>query len=224
MSYKDITINGVPSISNTVASGYFGKSSSTTLYNNSNWNSVGPCTLKNGGGIATSSGNALILTNIGIYRLNLSVDVTNVQNGGAQNTLSFAFGTSNISNVSSTSSFIGTTSYLGSPNGSMLANKGYYSTGNIQFISWITNAYSSGNNAISQYSSSGNPPWFNYYSRVNNNNLTYPGLCCTEVVFTSRNNNQALYFNVNTDKDNVTMGQCYFVLQMLSTQIPDSTD
>ena len=164
----------------------------------------------------------LILTNPGIYRLNLSVDVIFVQSGGDPNTLAFAFGTANLSNTNSTSSFIGTTSYQGNTNGVMLANKGLYSTGNIQFFSWLTNAFSSGNDTASEYGSDGanNPPYYKYYSKVNNNNQTYPGLCCTELVFTSSSSNQHLYFNVNTDKDNCTMGQCYFVLQMISTQLP----
>ena len=92
----------------------------------------------------------------------------------------------------------------------------------VQFISWITNAYSTGNDTPSTYGSNGsnNPPWFNYKSKTNSTNLTYPGLCCTEVVFTSKNSNQSLYFNASTDKDDFTMGMCYFVLQMLSTQLP----
>ena len=217
MSFQNITINNVPYVSSTAASGYLGASNNTTLINNGNWNSVGPCNMTNGkGGIADVSGNAIKILNKGIYRLNLSVDIIANEDNGKTSLTSFAFGTLNLVNQTSTSSFLGQTN----PNGVYLANKGLNTTNNPGIISWLTNAYSSGNSEPSTYDSNGasNPPWFGYQMKVNSGNDSYPGICTTELVFTNSIDNLSLYFNINTNKNNITIGHCYFVLQMISSE------
>jgi hypothetical protein len=237
LDFENLQISGEPFINKTCAVGYFGNDTTSTTktdiekqYDGQGlWHSVGPCTLTDDGGIAgRSNTNGLKLLHTGTYRLSLSIDITAMENDDADNTSEIAFGTSNLDGKAHSiaeATFIGRVGG-GNSIGNYFGNKGIYSIGNIQYINWVVNGYSNSGYdydtplTLFVQDGSNHPIWYRFKNRAGGNNDSHLGILTTELVFTNSTANTELYFNIKTNKDHITMGRCYFVLQLLSTSVP----
>ena len=211
-SSYNVNINNVstPYVSSCSELGSFNGTSSGYT----NWNSLST-SLITSNGIATINNSGLTITNPGVYKINVSIDILGSNDSGAGVTCNFAFGTSKNTEVTSPLGLLGGTNSI------YLRNKGQYNANDPGIITWITSANTSGDSiAESVYTS--NTTYGTYYSynyNNNNSNESYPGICTTELCFTT-NSSATLYFNVSGNSDagqTVTIGLCYFVLQLIST-------
>jgi transketolase N-terminal domain/subunit len=57
----------------------------------------------------------------------------------------------------------------------------------------------------------------NYYGKVNNSGVFYPGICTTQITFTSPTQGQPINFNIACNVGGLNLGNSFFTLQMISS-------
>jgi hypothetical protein len=199
----------VPYISSTSELGYF---NSTGYINNSNWYSLG-ATMFSNNGIASIAGNGgIYLKHAGFYRLNVGINLQGTGGGGQENTLSFSFGTTQLTS---------STDAIGSFGGAISSGNFSYSNDNTNIpgiISWVTNAFSSDNGSTSILSKTNNNyVIYRWFGKANNNGSQAPGLCSTQMTFYVNTSGIIIFLNINCNRG-FTMGRSYFTLELLSNQ------
>ena len=207
MDTKGASISYVDS---TIELGYFKATSVTNLY------SLSP-NLNTNHGIATASNQALIITNPGVYTINLSLALTSGGHGGDGNTIFYNFGTQALNNVA-LDSIEGSFGGLGTT--TQLYNYGATNTSSPGIINWTTTNYSTGNGANGNYDDfaiHNNQLVAVIYSKVNNSGGVYTGICTTQLTFTVNKASQSIYLNVQCGNQ-ITLGNSYFTLQMISSK------
>lgn len=165
-----------------------------------------PPSLSTTNGIATVSNDSLILTNAGIYTLNLSLAFISANSGGNFNTVSYYFGGTSYVNLGST--------------GQPLFNYGGNNTSTPGIINWASTHMSTGNSANATqniFVSINSSLACNYYGKTFNNGGFYPGICTTQITFTSPNPGQAINFNIACGVGGLNLGNSFFTLQMISS-------
>jgi hypothetical protein len=225
-SYQ-VTRNGqsLPYVNSLVEIGYFGDPSSNLSPGDYMWISV-PITITTTNGLATVSGTSgLSITTGGIYKLKLSINLIKTNStANNQNTLFFAFGTSQITSPNPPTGLLGGTGLYGVPY--------TYCTKNPTrpgILSWTANSMSTGTLA----SASGFPIVPNRFGSTNNSvtggYLIYyfygstdsvgnstPAFCSTELLFTI-SGQSVIYLNVSCDFGTFIIDKSYFTLELISS-------
>jgi photosystem II stability/assembly factor-like uncharacterized protein len=214
-SVLDLSGNEQPYVNSTSEFGYFSGRSVGTIPKSS-WHSLpAVLTTNNGLAILDTSGGLTIL-NSGIYKINLSLFPTLIQDGSTN--ISFCFGSTYLSNISSTT----IVNAFGGPHPSgMFTYDPSYNPTKPGIISWVANGYSSGNSTTSNFvkNSTTNELGYEYYTGGNSTQTLYSGICTTEITFII-NSQTSIFFNVSTNSSTgVSFGNCCFTLQLISNLI-----
>lgn len=165
-----------------------------------------PPILSTNNGIATVSNDTLILTNAGVYTLNLSLAFISANTGGNVNTVTYYFGGSGYINFGST--------------GQPLFNYGGNNTSTPGIINWASThmcSANTGNVNTDIFVLSNGYLVCNYYGKVNNSGVFYPGICTTQITFTSPTQGQPINFNIACNVGGLNLGNSFFTLQMISS-------
>ena len=171
------------------------------------WDSANTFVTTNNGIANVGSNSGLNILNAGIYKLDVSLYPVSTGDGGQFNTIYFSFGTTYLNNASTPSGTFG---------GSKTLDTYSYTTTYPGIISWLTNAFSSANSTTSELDTTSGYLVYKYYSKSNNSGELYSGICTTQITFTI-NAPTIIYFNVACSVG-ISVGNSYFVLQMISSQ------
>jgi hypothetical protein len=186
--------------------GYFGNLGDIT---DGSYNSMPTHLLTNNGVATVDASNGLHLLNSGVYKLNLSIDCSTTNIVATNGTIYFNFGTIQLSNTSPTS----ITGSFGAINDRKVFSFGSNAISYPGIISWITNAYTAGTNAISKHSISNNQLVYNYNFNTDASGNFKQGICTTEIIFVI-NKPTTIFFNIGSNS-HLTMGNSYFTLQLI---------
>jgi hypothetical protein len=205
---RDLTNNKQPYVNSTREVGYFNGTSVGTIPINK-WYSL-PAVLNTNNGIANVDASGVRILNAGIYSINLSLFPTTTQD--VSSNISFNFGTTYLSNISTNvlaNSFGGV-----EPTGMFTydASNNYNTPG---IISWVADGYSSGNSGSNFVKTQTNELSYNYYTAGTGGQI-FSGICTTEITFFI-DEPTTIYFNVSGNSTTVTMNNCFFTLQLIST-------
>ena len=218
--------NKQPYVNSSTEFGYFGNLGSViSCYSM-------PTFLSTNNGIATVDASGLHILNAGIYTLKVSIDCSSTSMNVVDDAIIyFNFGTSKLPGVAYESVY-------GSFGGSQL-NKmfsfGSNSTLYPGIIAWLTNSNTQGPNpTASKYLvNNNNQLLWGYYCNNNstgtngNNGPLQPGVCTTKITFII-NQPTTIYFNIGcvyvnnlSTAFNLTMGNSYFTLDLISNISPN---
>jgi len=212
MSAKYNSINvgppegNIPYITTCTELGYF---SNPGVISSGKWSSLIANIITNNG-IATVSNSLLKITNPGIYRLSVGINVTTTSSAGSLNTIQHCFTTTSLYNQGLSNAIGGNPAsynYTYSPNNA--------STPGI--LLWHVNAYNTGNSTASTFSENNSYLVYNYYAKSNSSQQMYPGICTSEIVLYITNSNQIVALCLSgSDVDIDSIDSCYYVLTLLS--------
>jgi len=222
--YNNFTVrdlSGVqqPYVNSTTEVGYFSGDNLGTISQNK-WYSL-PAVLTTKNGIANVDASGVRILNPGIYSIKLSVFPITTEDGSSN--ISFNFGTSYLFDVLTN---VSTDAFGGVQPSGMFTYAPLYNSYTPGIISWVATGYSSGNNTMSNFLV--NPSTYelsyNYYNAgYPTTKALYSGICTTETTFIL-DYSATIFFNVSTNSSTgVTMGNCSFTLQLISTNHKDST-
>lgn len=220
-----------PYLNTRVATGYFYYTNPLSTVVSSNWYSLKTAITASNGLITspdttpsappTYETAGFRVTSVGVYRLQLALDIARTTDGDRSDTQQYGLGTTFMLNqtdsVRAPGGLLGgdnpTNSYaLGTSNPVSSA----YGPG---IISWVNSTYSNGNSTIGKYMNAflNYSLSFAFYGRSNGDGYEYPYVCSTTIVFNVTDTTQPIYFQY---RNNVgfKLGYTPFTLELLSTQ------
>jgi len=215
--YNNFTVRDLsnvvqPYVNSTSEVGYFSGRSLGTLLT-SKWYSL-PATLNTNNGIANVNANGGLILQPGVYKINLSLFPTTTQDGSSN--ISFNFGTSYLSNSSTSSS---ATAFGGPCSTGMFTYDPFYNPYSPGIISWLADGYSSANSTNDNFvkNPTTNELSYNYYNAgFPNGGALYGGIFTTKITFIL-DSSATIYFNVSTSSTTgVIMGNSCFTLNLIS--------